>query len=501
MKKFRCHFTTRLDRSTSSVARGSTLALSLVLVIGLTTFAAASGSLSARVVNPSASFSAGTLILESSTPGVYTRTGSGTTPVTCYSSGSVVSTNSANCVGDPLPYQSSPGYPQTLTTSSTIATSTLTSAGNLAGSALALVTSSCGVAQVTNLASSDTGLAMNQAFFNEPGPLGSTAVGMDGDDWIVTPSSITGPQSFTLIAWFNPSAHQGLIAGFSTAQLDQTAPTSLDRALWIDSSGNLVWGVDPGAKDVLISSSVPTTGTWHMAVAEIGSGGQKLYLDGSLAATTNAGVTSAYSGSGYWHIGQAAFDTGWPQTLNSSTQGFNGALANVAVIPSQLSSAQVTSLYTSSTQTTYQSTLTSLTPSQNWPLSDSGTTPYTTNVPFTSGTSASACAKVDVTVQETKAGVISCVYPAGAGSCPAPSSTYRLSSMSGSYVLSPPSLGGSVTVAVTMTQTSCFSSCAGGGSGGGYNVLPGWSFLLSKATWTASIAFPNAYSIIDRHTS
>jgi hypothetical protein len=67
-------------------------------------------------------------------------------------------------------------------------------------------------------------------------------------------------------------------------------------------TGHLVWGVYNGAVDEVTSPSVYNLGAWTMVVAEIGSGGMKLYVNNSLV-VSNAAYTTPQNYTGYWHIG------------------------------------------------------------------------------------------------------------------------------------------------------------------------------------------------------
>ena len=60
---------------------------------------------------------------------------------------------------------------------------------------------------------------------------------------------------------------------------------------------------------------------------------------------------------------------------------FNGSIAQVAVIPSQLTAAQVTALHNDTTLSTYTAGVNALSPTNYWPLNDTGTVPYKGAVP------------------------------------------------------------------------------------------------------------------------
>jgi hypothetical protein len=217
--------------------------------------------------------------------------------------------------------------------------------------------------------------------YQASGPLGTQAITTDGSTgWAETTVQYSNPESFTVLAWFKTSTDQGSIVGFAA---NQTAPSTTssanDRILWVDPTGHLVWGVYNGADQEVTSSSTYANGSWHFVAATIGSGGQKLYVDGGLVASS--GNTSAQTGySGYWDIGTSGvWISGW--TDDPASPYFQGSIAQVAVIPSQLSSTQVSTLYADGTLSTYTAGVNALDPAGYWPLNDSGSTPYEGAVP------------------------------------------------------------------------------------------------------------------------
>jgi hypothetical protein len=346
-----------------------------VLLLVLTSAAGASAF--KAVVSSNGSFSAGTLQLEGTTAGSNnchsTGTGSG---------GSVTASNTQPCPnGSPLPTGelSSP--------SSSAANSTLTSVGTVNATSSAVASASCGVAQLADSASAtdwsgtgpNTALAFYGVTYQATGPLASQAITTDGSTgWAETTTEYTNPESFTVLAWFKTSSAQGGVAGFSNSQDPVTStPSSYDRALWIDPSGKLDWGIYDGATDELTSTSAVDTGSWVFAAASVGSAGTALYVNGTRVAYST-GVTSSQNYSGWWSIGYA-YLTLWSDIPTSYY--FAGSLAQLAVIPSQLSSPQVSNLYADNTLSSYTAGVTGLNPANYWPLNDTGAVPYEGSVP------------------------------------------------------------------------------------------------------------------------
>ena len=247
--------------------------LAAVAALTLTGAGLAWAGFQGQLANSTGTFSTGTLLLGGVTP----------VGVTCTSSSTVVpiSTNSATCPGDPLPTG-------TLSTAGSAAATTLNEPGTTDPTAAAVASPTCGVAQLVDAESHDTGLAMGGVTYGQGGPLGGTGIALNGSTgWFESTSPYSTPGSFTLLAWFKaaPGA-SGTIFSLSSSQFDTGSPTS-DLDLWIDGSGKLVWGVVTlSALGAQVPSEVTSTGTvtdgaWHLAAATFAGLSSTLYLDGA----------------------------------------------------------------------------------------------------------------------------------------------------------------------------------------------------------------------------
>jgi hypothetical protein len=345
------------------------------LLLVFTNAAGATG-FGATVIPSSTSFSAATLQLEgTASSNNCDSTGTG--------SGGTVTTNSSNCTtGSPVPT----GSLSTSTSAST--TDQLQTVGKANGSSAELASASCGVAKLSDSASAtdwsrtgpDTALALNGLTYQAAGPLGTQAITTDGSTgWTESTVKYTDPTPLTVLAWFKTSSNQGAILGFGNNQTTPTSDTDSDRLLWIDSTGHLVWAVYSSAVKEITSSPTYANGSWNFVAASIGSAGMQLYVNGTLAASA-ATPTAAQSYSGWWSFGYAGAGGGsWTDAPTSYY--FNGSIAQVAVIPSQLTSAQVTALEGDNTLSTYAAGVNALSPANYWPLNDSGSVPYDGTVP------------------------------------------------------------------------------------------------------------------------
>jgi PKD repeat protein len=149
------------------------------------------------------------------------------------------------------------------------------------------------------------------------------------------------PETFSIETWFRTSTTTGgQLIGWGTAQTGGS--TATDRKLYLDNTGRLIFGVNPGGRRTINSTATYRDGTWHHAAATLGPNGMALYVDGSQVAA-NAAVTSAqYLTGGYWRLGGDTL-SGWPSAPSSSY--FSGSLDETATYRTVLTPAQVAAHY------------------------------------------------------------------------------------------------------------------------------------------------------------
>ncbi len=203
---------------------------------------------------------------------------------------------------------------------------------------------------------------------NNAGPLSGNSVSFSSanSDYLSTTNSLTGPQVFTEMAWFNTTS-SGTIMGFDNNQLN--AASSYDRMVWVDPTGHIVAGVYPNAVKEITSTNTYNDGAWHLMAMTLSSSGFYLYIDGTLVASSTS-VVSAQNYTGYWHIGWDNPTGGWADAPTNDY--FNGSLAGVAIFPIALSLNEVNGIYSSSSFTNYSNTILSYYPSDYWSLQSTG---------------------------------------------------------------------------------------------------------------------------------
>ena len=200
-----------------------------------------------------------------------------------------------------------------------------------------------------------------------PSTLGGTGASFPGTGGssIDTSNTFNNPASFSASLWFNTTI-PGVLAG-ATGNQGSVTTTSWDRNIWIDPTGHLVWAINDGGNlDEVTSSAVVDNGSWHQVVATYGPAGEDLYLDGVLvgsAAADMAGQNYAF----YWHLGFAD-TTSWPD--GAVPNYFQGSMAQAAIFTTQLTLAQVQTLYGANSASSESTDILALSPVGYWPLND-----------------------------------------------------------------------------------------------------------------------------------
>ena len=269
-----------------------------------------------------------------------------------------------------------------------------------------------------------------------PGPFSSGyAASFNGaTGYLETAGSVSSPNTFSLVAWFKAPLHGtgGCIIGLDNLQTGGGYASQHDRTIWMDDSGRIVAGISGGSGVEATSTSTYDNGAWHLAVATFTPTKLTLYIDGAQAASVTSGISDV-SYTGYWSVGYAV-DTTWADI--PATSEWDGSLADVAVIPSALPSGTVGAIDAESSQTALAAELSSLSPTAFWPLASAAS-------------STDDAGGVEISAQAANNGTTTCLFPAGAGTCPSLAETDFLSGTFSSEVSTPTS-----THPTTLTLTS-----------------------------------------------
>ncbi|WP_258724057.1 LamG-like jellyroll fold domain-containing protein [Cellulomonas sp. NS3] len=164
-----------------------------------------------------------------------------------------------------------------------------------------------------------------------------TASTFDGTDAgrVASQRAQMGRDAFTVEAWFRTTTRAGgKIVGFGNLATGNSARH--DRNLYMNTSGQVLFGAFPGTTRTLQSPTALNDGEWHHVSGTLGADGMSLYVDGKRVAS-RADTVSALAFDGYWRIGG---DTTW-----SGGRNFTGSIDDVAVYDRPLTAAEIDSHY------------------------------------------------------------------------------------------------------------------------------------------------------------
>ncbi len=389
-----------------------------------------------------------------------------------------------------------------VTTPGTSPAVSLTADGSLptttTGAGATLTAANCGPVRMANTATAtDPMLVRGGVGYQAAGPLTNSAgITLDGvaanhsllsNVSLQSSASLLGA-SFSAGVWFKVAGgRNGPLLGFGSSPNDTAESTSDNPVMWLDSTGRLKAGVRSTLGSVIATSSAAyTDNAWHFAVMTVTSGvltiSMTIYVDGVQVGSNTVLLSLATGFNGYWHAGWSPVSSApWS---SGTTNYLTGTLADMVVFPSTLTAGQVSSLYSSGSQSTWLSRVSALVPYSSWPLGDDGTTSYTGVLPVVGTTS--ACSFVDVSI----GGSTYCIYPNSIGSaCSTPSA--KLSNVTGPYAF-PPLLSGASTALTSTTvrdptyATNCASYCPGLHLLLPATVVESYGGLSSALSFTAS---------------
>lgn len=173
-----------------------------------------------------------------------------------------------------------------------------------------------------------------------PRDAGSSYVLNGSTSFVSTPSSVKNPTTFSEEVWFKTTVAGGYLIGFGSNQVNTSGQH--DRMIYLNTSGQLVFGTYNSGVQVVTSPNAYNDGAWHHVVSTMSAGtGMKLYVDGALVAS-NANYTAPENATGYFRVG---YDTvnGWPG--QPSNYYFTGSMRYAAVYSTVLTQTQITNHY------------------------------------------------------------------------------------------------------------------------------------------------------------
>ncbi|GEA89674.1 LamG-like jellyroll fold domain-containing protein [Cellulomonas cellasea] len=199
---------------------------------------------------------------------------------------------------------------------------------------------------VRDWAGYDTALALDGVTRGTAGAVAGdadTASTFDGTDngRVATQRTQMGRDELTVEAWFRTTTRLGgKIVGFGNRSTGNS--TRHDRNIYMNTSGQVLFGAFPGTQRTLQSPTALNDGEWHHVTGTLGPLGMSLYVDGKRVAS-RADTVSATAFDGYWRIGG---DATW-----SGGRNFTGSIDDVAVYDRPLTAAEVDRHYVLSGRT------------------------------------------------------------------------------------------------------------------------------------------------------
>jgi signal peptidase I len=178
---------------------------------------------------------------------------------------------------------------------------------------------------------------------------------------LINSAQLSSPQAFSIETWFKVpvpagandySEGSGLIVGLSNQREVTYDNDNIDRALYADNAGRLVfsmWSTTHHSSYQRVGSTITVhDGNWHHAVVTFSTiDGTRLYVDGNLAGQNAAAVNVGFITSGWWRIGCGEIKS----TPDAGTSRFHlnhylrGSVQYTAVYSNILTPLQVTEHY------------------------------------------------------------------------------------------------------------------------------------------------------------
>ena len=170
-----------------------------------------------------------------------------------------------------------------------------------------------------------------------------------------------GPMTYSEVIWFNTtSTNGGKLIGLENNRIGVSdssgAGGQYDRMMYMDSNGEIWFGVWTGAATAIHSVAGLNDGNWHMAAATMSTtSGMSLYIDGNLVATSANTTSETETRTSYWRVGcgnLAGWGGDWTganapgnTAADNLNYPFNGSLDEATVWFSTLTSSQIAFLY------------------------------------------------------------------------------------------------------------------------------------------------------------
>ncbi|WP_457254535.1 PKD domain-containing protein [Pedococcus sp. P5_B7] len=232
----------------------------------------------------------------------------------------------------------------------------------------------------TDLAGNDQGTSTSATFGQAGAVPGDTAVRASGGTGpkLYPNFNEQHPDEVTIEGWMSTSSTSGgRIIGFGNSQSGNSASSTNDLVLYVDSGNRLA--VTQTLPNLTVrsvrSARTVNDGQWHHVAATLGAAGISLFVDGRRVGRDQTPV-SMLDFAGYWRI-LADQTSGLPN--RPSNGALNGSIDELAVYPTQLSQSQLQAHYLASGRAAawstppvdaYSAAVNAQTPDQFWRLDE-----------------------------------------------------------------------------------------------------------------------------------
>ncbi len=209
--------------------------------------------------------------------------------------------------------------------------------GETAGTAVGSVADASGNGRPATMSTAGVTRGVDGAILGDS----DAAYRFDGDSGcLVSTVTHANPTTFSIALWFRTtSTLGGGLVEFGTTSTPTPSTPQNDRKLYLTSNGQLAFGTNPSGVSVVTSPGTYNDGAWHHVAATLGPGGQRLYVDGVLVASS--ANTGAENVTGYWRAGCAS-SSGWPDLAD---EYLAGDLDDVAIFTTELGATAVAGLF------------------------------------------------------------------------------------------------------------------------------------------------------------
>jgi len=147
----------------------------------------------------------------------------------------------------------------------------------------------------------------------------------------------------TISAWIklNNYPASGKVLGISAHTQGNNAAESFDKILYVDENGKAGWYIWDTAERKIIGTTSLQLNTWYNIVGVVGTGGQKIFVNGQQE-NVNTSVTSSWSGGTLFDI---SFNIATAGETHLAADHFNGLIDDFKIYNAVIPTSQIKEQY------------------------------------------------------------------------------------------------------------------------------------------------------------